>query len=237
MIMSRPIFEYENYKKYLKDWIASRPRAGHGDRSRIAEALRCHVTYVSQVLSGDTDFSPEQAEQLTHFLGLSENERDFFLLLVHRARAGSASLRAYYQSKIQETVNQRMVLKNRLEFKNTLTSEDRATYYSSWQYSAVHLLSSVPELNTKERIGRYLDLPLKRVNEVLEFLLSAGLVIEERGRYSYSPANLHLGSDSPFLPKHHMNWRLQAIRALVRDSPEEALCSYCLDLFEVGEDS
>src|SRR6185437_4362530 len=94
------IFEFTDYKAYLRAWIAARPRAGHGEKSRIAEAASCHLAYVSQVLNASAHFSAEQLVALSDYLGQNEEERDYFLLLLSRARAGSRRLERFYDAKI-----------------------------------------------------------------------------------------------------------------------------------------
>lgn len=271
--MKKTVFEYRDYKKYLADWIESRPGQGRGERSRIAQALNCHLAYVSQVLGGGAQFSPEQAEMLNRHLGHDSEETDFFMLLVSLGRAGTKALEAYYSKLIQQTLERRAVLKNRLNYQKTLSKEDQATYYSAWYYAAIHLLLGVPELQTKKALSEYLGLSLQRVSQVLDFLVGVGLAQEEGNRYRIGATSIHLGNDSPLISKHHSNWRMQAlqslererpeelhyssvvtmsradlekirsilvgaieqVRGVVRESKEEALFCYSLDLFEVGE--
>ena len=39
-------------------------------------------------------------------------------------------------------------------------------------------------------------------------------------RYSIGKARIHLGADSPLIARHHINWRLQAMRALEKGERE-----------------
>lgn len=66
--MRKDIFDYDDYKKYLHDLLLSQPSKGHGFRSRLAEVAGCRVSYVSQVLNQDMDFSLEQAESINPLL-------------------------------------------------------------------------------------------------------------------------------------------------------------------------
>src|SRR5687768_11246698 len=98
--MKDTVFDYRDYKKYLNDFIKNQASGGHGYRSKIAEALRCHITYISQVLNKDAHFSLEQADELNSFLGHTKDESHYFLLLVQVARAGTHSLRSKFQEQI-----------------------------------------------------------------------------------------------------------------------------------------
>jgi len=199
-----------DYKKYLNELINARPHRGRGVRSEIAKATKTQNAYVSQVLNGSVHFSPEQAEALNYYLDHSQMEGRFFLLLVQKARAGTRAL----QTRLAEILESRLNLKKRLDVRKSLSNQDQVIYYSAWYFSAIHVLLSIAEYQTKDSIAGYLDLPLKRVNTALEFLTSVGLAREESGRFKIGETRIHLGNDSPMIIKHHMNWRLQAVRSL-----------------------
>jgi len=71
--------------------------------------------------------------------------------------------------------------------------------------------------SSKVDMAEALGLPLEMISEILEFLIHAGLVREENGRYVTGSARLHLGTDSPYLSQHHRNWNLKAVDKLGRD--------------------
>jgi uncharacterized protein (TIGR02147 family) len=219
---SRPvIFEFQDYKSYIDAWVQSRPNGGRGERSRIAERVRCHVTYVSQVLNGQNHFSLEQGEALNSLFEHNEEECDFFILLLENARAGTADLKKHFQRKIQKVLDQRLVLKNRFSDKKTLGREDQATYYSDWAYCAVHMAVLISSLRTPGAIAEYLGLSLSKTTRILQFLESVGLIRREGGGFASAEMRIHLESDSPMISKHHTNWRIQAIRSLDRETPSE----------------
>lgn len=219
--MKGSVFEYLDYKKYLIDWMDNRASGGRGERSRIAAILKCHVAYISRILGDQAHLSLEQAHALNSYLEHGPEEADFFLLLVQSARAGSAELQRHFEAKIRGEIEKRSVLKNRLEYRKALSETDQATYFSAWYYAAIHLLLALPELQTRDSLARYLRVAPKRVGEVLGFLTSAGLAIENKGRFQTGPTSIHLGNDSPMISKHHSNWRLQALQSLERESPDE----------------
>ena len=214
--MAKPVFEQSDYKVYLNEIAHER---GRGEKSRLAEALRCHVAYVSQVLNGAPHLSLEQADLLNLYLAHSDDEADFFLLLVSQARAGSASLRKRYEAKIRLALEARATLDQRLKSPKLLPAESQATYYRAWYFSAIHLLISIPEFQTKERLASQLGLPLPLVARALDFLVASGLAVFVKGRYQTGQVALHLKNDSPWIARHHESWRLQAIRAIERRDP------------------
>ena len=215
------VFEFTHYKEYLLQWISNRPHHGRGERSRIAETLHCQLAYISQVLSGSAHFSFEQAEALNALLDHTDDEAEFFLLLVHLERAGTPALQKRVKKKIKETLNQRLVLRNRLEFEKTLNREDQMIYYSSWYYAAIHIALAIPGLQSRDSLARAFSLPMSKVSQVLEFLQTRGLSKEEKGRHQIGEVRIHLESDSPMISKHHTNWRMQAIQSLEKENSSE----------------
>ncbi len=77
----KSLFEYLSYKTYLKAALENKPSGGHGFRSKIAAALGCQVSYISQVLNKEAHFSLEQAEALNSLLGHTDEESEFFSCL------------------------------------------------------------------------------------------------------------------------------------------------------------
>jgi uncharacterized protein (TIGR02147 family) len=222
--MEKDIFEYRDYKAYLRAAIASKPKGGRGIRIGLARSLGCPVSHISQILNGSSHLSMEQAEGVNQFFGHSPVEASFFLLLLQFSRAGTPQLRKRLDGQIREFLDRSLALKQRLDIKDSLSVEDQAIYYSSWLYGAVHVMVSVEELKTKEALSTYLGISLKRIGEILEFLVSIGLVVKKEGsRFEMGVVRIHLPHDSPMIAKLHANWRLQAIRSLEKEDSQRDL--------------
>jgi uncharacterized protein (TIGR02147 family) len=214
------VFDLEDYKAFLARAIAPK---GHtrGLRSRLAVALRCQSAFVSRVLNGPADFSAEHGIQISRFLGMSEDEAQFFLLLLHRTRAGSHDLRAHYTRQIEEFRRRREVIAERIHVKSGLTLEDQAVYFSSWHYAAIHVLLTIPGFQSRAAIAKHLGVTPKVIGDCVDFLVRKGVAKEEKGQLSAGPTRLHLGKDSPMLAKHHTNWRIRAIESFDREKPND----------------
>lgn len=219
--MKQSIFEFKDYKKYLNDALDDLKKQGHASRSDLAKASQCQTAYVSQVLNGSADFSLEQADRINAFMGHSTEEGDFFFLLIQLGRAGSHSLKEYFQRQINRVHENRLELKNRLDVNKTLSKDNATQYYSQWYYSAIHVMLTIPEFQSKEKMAKYLRMSESRVAEVLEFLTSVGLATKTQGKYKIGTTRIHLPADSPMISKHHTNWRLNAIRSMERESLDD----------------
>lgn len=212
--MKKSIFEYTSYKKFFNDLIESYPNGGRGQRKALAESINCQVAYITHVLSGDNQFSLEQAEAAARYFTLNKEETEFLMLLVQQNRAGTTELRQLFERLMREHREKHNLLKERLKIKETLSREDQATYYSSWQYSAVHIALTVPPLRTVESISQRLQLSQSRTAEILEFLTSRGLAQKNLSQYQTKTPFLHLELDSPLMSKHHSNWRIRTLQSL-----------------------
>jgi uncharacterized protein (TIGR02147 family) len=214
------IFEYTEYKPYLRSKVGDKA-ARRGLKSALAKALSCQPTYISQVLNGHAHFSSEQVMDLNEFLGHSREEGHFFLLLVQKERAGKLSLRKYFQDQINTILDARMVLHKRLGAQTVLSEEAKVTFYSSWHYLAIQVALTIPHLQTKPAVAAHFQLPLKKVVQTIEFLMSIGLARQVGEHFESTGVWTRVESDSPHVARHHSQWRLQAMRSLDRADLED----------------
>lgn len=217
------IFEFEDYKKWVREVLRSMPKEGRGQLKRIADAISASPTIVTQVFNGDRELTPEQAIQLSAFFGLSKPESKYLLTLVNYARAGSHLYRTTLKQEIEELRIQSRELSNRVSQNFTLSEEAKSTFYANWYYTAVWSLTAIEGFSNAEKIAERLSLPIRRVREALEFLQKYGFVVKKgKNGFTVGPSLLHLESGSPHIPRHHQNWRLQAFRHYESPGPEDA---------------
>jgi len=211
------IFQFEDYKDFFNHWVSTLPKQGHGEYRRVALALAVSTTMVSQVFRGDKELSLELACDLCEYLNLTEEETEYFLLLVEHRRAGSIKLKKRLQKQIKERREKAQKLENRLKKETEMSEEQRAVFYSSWMYSGVRILASCGGFNNAELIAQRLNLPRNQVQKILEFLLSHGLLVQKKDELHLGPTKTYIGSSNLLTVKHHQNWRLQAFNRMVQD--------------------
>ncbi len=208
------LFTFRNYKAFLMAAESTKAYFHKGFRTRIAEAAQCNTSFVTHVISGPAHFSLEQAQGIVDLLQLAADEAHFFMLLVQHDRAGTEKLRDYFAHQLEALVNEKLSLKHRFEVQESLTPEEKSRYYSSWEYGAVHMLVTIPDLATAPKIAKRLDLSFSRVQLVLEHLEKMRL-IDRRGKaYVITNKRLHLTQDSPLIALHHSHWRLKCLSHL-----------------------
>lgn len=224
------VFTYTDYNKYLNDCISYMPKKGRGFKSELASYIGCQSTYVSQVLNERADFSLEQAVLVSKFLGHTEDESHFFLLLIQHKRAGSELLRQHFEKLINEQKKHRLILSKRLNVKTVLNEDDQVKYYSSWHYSAIHVILSIKDCQSKENIAKKLGLSLQKVSAILEFLCSVGLAKLVGREYQIGETHIHLEKKSPMISKHHTNWRMKSILSLDNETEDNLYYSSVITL-------
>lgn len=270
--VNRPnIFDFEDYRAYLRAVLEADRTVRRGAQARLAEALGCQSAYLSMVLAGKSMLSAEQAAAAAHHFTLTEQEAHYLMLMVLRDRAGTEKLRRYYDAQIAGVKADRQVLARRLKGTTALAPEHMATFYGAWYFRAIHIALTVPALQTMETLEAYLGLPRETVVRALEFLVEAGLATREGVRYVVGPTRTHLEQSSPFATTSHAQARIRTLtalslprpenfhyssvvsaapqdmpklreimmraieemRAIVRDSPEEGVFCYGMDLFSL----
>lgn len=214
------VFEYSDYKKCVNDWITEQKSGGHGQLRQMAIHLKINSVVMSQIFRGNRDLSLEQALGVATFIGLTEMERDYFLLLVQKDRAGTHELKKIFEKQLSVLNTAAQSLKNRVKHQK-FTDEDKATFYSQWYYSAVRLGVSIPSWNSISSIATQLNLDRQIVAKIIEFLLKNKLIVESNGRLQMGPQITHIGHDSPFVIRHHSNWRLKSLQAMESITDED----------------
>ena len=199
----------------------------------MAEHLGVSSTYMSQVLAGMRPLTLEQAQSLGSYLGLSGLDADYFFYLVQHERAGTLELKKFCEKKLEELRQQSLRLVNRVEAKKNLSEQERSIFYSSPVYSMIHLYCATQKNGrTLDEISRRFEIPQSKVGEMMRFLVDAGLCQENDERFQTGNQGTHLEQGSPYLLKHHTNWRLRAIQAAENLSEEELLYTVNVALSE-----
>lgn len=205
------IFDFDNYRQYLKAYLKELPQR-HGTLKKWAHHLNVHSTLVSQVMIAKRDFTEEQGLDLCDFLGHTPLEKEYFLELLRLERAGTPNLRKHHKTRLQQMKTQALKISERVQAERNLSDHESAIFYSSWIFSAVRMCGSIGEGLTVEEISEKLSIPRKNILEVIEFLRESGFVKQNGIRYTIGTQYTHLGKDSPFLVRHHNNWRLKALQ-------------------------
>jgi uncharacterized protein (TIGR02147 family) len=224
------IFDFENYRAFLKEVIADRPGA-RGFQKQLAEAAGCQPSYFSQVLAEKVELTPDHAAKMAQFLGLSDKESELFLNLVMRSRASDTVLKMMLEKRILELKVDHSQLSNRLSSINK-SAERSGFYYSSWIFLAVHYAIGIESLQTEEKLAQRLNVDRAEIARALNLLESEKLAKLENGRWTPLERDQHLPASSTLSEINHMNWRIQALRAVQRHRPTDV---HYTSVFTIGK--
>jgi len=216
------IYKQKTYREVLKLWLKEQPNSGRGVARKMAVSLNISTVLISQILNGVRVLQMDYAFQLAKFMGLTTAETEYFLLMVQHDHAGTDAYQKYLQKRIELLQDSHTEIKNRVSQDIHLSEKDKAQFYSHWHYSAVRLLTDVPGLEMPSAIANYLEIPISRVTEVLEFLVRSRMCMLENGKFKMAVRNTHLGSDSPWIYSRQLQWRQKAIQAM-ESSPKAAV--------------
>ena len=216
------VFTFSDYKAYLSSVEDTRKSFERGFRTKLASAIGCQSGFVSNVLNGDAHFSSEQITGIARFLNLKSPEQKYLYTLLQFARAGTKDLQNFIQAELTLLRDEYLNIKKRVGDSKALSESDQSVYYSSWHYTAVHLLTTIPGYQTAERIAEGLNLPYAVVNKILLFLVQTGILVEnKKGELEAGNVLIHLNRESPHIRQHHTNWRVAAIQSLALENADD----------------
>lgn len=217
------IFNFVDYRSFLRSHIENLPKNGRGEINRIASFVGVHPSLLIQVLSDTKNVSLEQAQLLCDYLGFTNQETDYFLCSVQLQRAGTVKLRAYFKENLNRLKNASIELSQRVRQDRNLTEEEKSIFYSHWLYAAIWLQTSLATGQSLDGIVDKFQISRERATQILHFLVDTQLCVSEQGRFRMGPQSIHLARGSVHISKHHTNWRLKAIDASDRIEPEELM--------------
>jgi uncharacterized protein (TIGR02147 family) len=218
-MISHSIFDFNDYRNFLEKSLSVKGET-RGFRTNLAKFLGCRLSHITQVIGGLNHLSLEFSYKTATFLKLSKSETHFFLLLVNKDRSGDFKLSQYFQEQIDQIHKERSKVIKRLEVEDHLTTEQIMHYYSSWSFSAVHLLCSLPQINSTSDIVDRLNISLEHAQDVTDFLIEIGILKNTKSGLATSGRRIHLKDNSKMVSKHHTNWRMKAIQSFDKTEPE-----------------
>jgi len=224
------IFEYLDYREYLRDFYASqkatRPAFSHRAFSRRA-GLRSS-NYLSLVMKGERDLSSEMAPRFARACGLSKREASFFCDLV-----------AFCQAKTTDEKNrhhERLARFGRFREAHQLLGEQTA-YHQHWFMPAIRELVSLPGFCEDPKwIASKLEPPIstRQASDALETLCRLGLLVRDpRGKLRQAQALVTTGpgplGHQIFLYHHGMiDLAKKALDRLPREQRDVSSLTLCV---------
>ena len=214
--MDKPlnIFDFTDYRTFVRTWLELAKESKRSNLTKLASEIRVHPTFLSQVLTSAKDLSLEQAALMSRHFAFTKLEQEFFFILVQISKAGSELLKEILLNKKKEIEIEKNKLSKRFNEHKQLNDEHRAIFYSSWLYLAIWAATSLGKEQTLTKITTLFSITPDKATEILSFLVHVGACSEKNGVYSPGEVHIHVSNESPFVVKHHTNWRMKAIQKM-----------------------
>lgn len=211
------IFKETDYHKVILEMI-ERSGNSHGIRSQLARAAGCQPAYFTQMLAGNVQLTPEHASSLIDYWQFDVKAAEYFLILVHLGRAGTESLRQKLLKQARAVANDALSTEQKIV--DPVDQQQAALlYYSHWRISAIHMLLSVPKLQTVSALAAHLGMSTDEIEKILVELEKVGLASRQGERVIPTLKNLHAYDEALVSNLHHKNWRAHT-QEIVGSSPE-----------------
>jgi uncharacterized protein (TIGR02147 family) len=204
------IYQFDDYRDYLKEFIHNSPQKGYGKLAEMAESCNMNPATITLVLKKDRDFTIDQGFDIGSFLGLNSFEMEYFLTSINLQRAGKVTVRSFLKRKLNDLKKSASDLQKRMGESKDLDENAKAQFYSHWIYSATRLATSIEDYQSIDEISKRLKIPRATIRTILDFLFTHGLVKIENEKYKMAIQSTHLSANSPLVIRHHQNWRLKA---------------------------
>ena len=203
------LFKFDDYKDYLKQLVRTNEDV-RGYQARLSREAGCQPSYLSQVITANADLTTDHALNLSTFLGLDDQEKEYLLNLILHAKAASVKNKRFFEKKLISLRRQRANLSKRLNSDEEYAKEVELIYHSSWVYAAVHVSTSIED-QTAMTIAEKLKLTVGEVLSVLKTLATFGLVKSDGDKWIYITGSTHLPDESYMTMVNHSNWRLKSV--------------------------
>jgi uncharacterized protein (TIGR02147 family) len=170
--MKKSIFEYDNYREFLRDTLEARKRSNPGFSIRNfarRSGFKAH-SYVVRILQGKKDLSSDGIARVAHALKLNREEAAFFGSLVKLNQAKTSSDRQIFALEI---------LSQRSYRKLHPLGESQYNYLSTWYYVVIRELVDLPEFEENyEWIARQVLPPItaSQAKRAMDELIQVGLL-------------------------------------------------------------
>jgi uncharacterized protein (TIGR02147 family) len=212
------IFEYTDFREYLRDTYKSRKDANPAFSYRyIAGKIGLDAGSFSRILKGERKLDPEIAERLSKVFSLNQQEQDFFITLVLYGQAKSHAEKNHFLEKI---FRHRGVKVGALE-------ERQHEFYREWYYSSIRELMNFYDFDGDfKKLGKMLRPAIRPVDAKKAFglLETLGLLEkQEDGKVRLPDKLITSGNNIRAVSVNnlHLNMAQLAIKAIEDVNPSE----------------
>jgi uncharacterized protein (TIGR02147 family) len=173
------IYEYTNYRVFLKDFLAEKKRSKRPEFSHKVILDRMGISstgFLSNVISGRKNLTPIQISRLCRILKLNKIEESYFEAMVHFTQAKAIDEKGEYFD--------RMIFVQKANLK--VLDRKKMTLFSKWYYVFIReALNYIHYKDDPASLARMLDPPVKpsEAQEAISFLEQLELIVRDSGGF------------------------------------------------------
>lgn len=186
--MMKPVTEYMDYRRYIRDYYAERKAVGFSWNAFAASAGLSSPVFLQYVCEGRKNLSEKTAARIAKAMGLVGYDVEFFGLLVAYGNAKDEAAKKKALERISSFAE---------TYKVRVTGADEYEFFKSWKNSVVREIApALPGATHKQlSIASRRRIPTTEVSEILDFLLQAGyLEQDDSGNYRQTNRSLCMGT-------------------------------------------
>jgi uncharacterized protein (TIGR02147 family) len=175
----KTIFEYIDYRLYIRDYFSERKRRNPAFSHRsLAQKLGLSTSnYILLIMQGKRNLTADLRNKMSTVFGHGRREAEYFEEMVSFAHAKTDAEKSCHFGRM---IAMRRVLKM------TVLQDSRYEYLSTWYNPVIRELVTHPEWDGDfETLARSVRPPLSvaQARRSVELLLQCGLITLEKGRY------------------------------------------------------
>lgn len=203
------LFEYQDYRTFLRDWYAAQKRrlAHFSHRSFAQKAGFRTSNFFLLVMKGKRNLTEQSLSKFIHGLGLNKQEQEFFrnLVFLNQARTTQDKDR-YFLRLIQSRKFQAL----------KPIAKDQYEYYSQWYHPAIRELVTSKEFAGPEWLAQRLAPTVSPAQcaKSIQLLEKLGLIQKNGGGWVQSSPLISTGPVLSSVVVHHYH---KAILELTKD--------------------
>lgn len=210
------VYEATSYVEFIVAVLhAGQKRIARGQIAALARQLKCHSSFVSQIIRAKAFMSHEQAMRFCAFAKLLDDETEFFIDLLNRDRACTKESKTHFDRIVHRKLLERNSLQKRAGLKATLTREQEILYFQSIIHPLVHAALHLKHVQGPIQLSTTLGFSKSEIIDSLHLLEELGLATKQQETWHPTHKSIHVGKQSPLNRAYHVNWRLKIAAQLL----------------------
>ncbi len=187
------LFDYTEYRHFLKDYFAERKKIDQDFSYKLAaESMGFNSRgYVHQIISGAVaKLNVSQIFRMTEYFEFGDDEREYFFNMVFLNQSENEKEKEYFYSRMNDYVDPR---------RGQSLHKSQYEYFSKWYIPVIRELVTMKDFDGSiTRLAKKLNPPIsvEECRQGLDVLLDLGLIDKTRaGRYFQTQVSLHTGPE------------------------------------------